>query len=110
MFCIQIFFYLIKMCFAFLAEIIQHNRRILCNFRAYRRFAVQYTHRISFQSVPAGVAEFFLSCAEIFLECLMVFRTAGGAADGIDFKAYILNTECVKHGFCKTYDFSISQR
>jgi len=107
---VKIALYLFKMLFAVIAKIIKHNRCTRCNIAAYRAFAVENTHRITLESALTCFAKFVLSCAEIFLERLVILGTACRTADGVYFKVKVCYSKLVKHLLCKRNHFRICKR
>ena len=98
------------MCPAVVAQVVQNDRGILGDSGADRAFAVQDTHGVLFQTGETGLAQLVLFRFKIRPERLVVFRTTGGAADGVDVQHDVLESGTVENGLCQRNDLSVRSR
>ena len=75
------------------AQVVQHPGCALGDLAADGGFAVQDAHGVFLQTLPAGLAQLLPAPLEIRPQRLVVFRPAGGAADGIDGKGQVLQPQ-----------------
>lgn len=85
---------------AIIAKIIKYHGSVLLEAAAYLALAVEQSHRIAVKSFEAGAAKLILILRIIFLQCLVVFRTALRTAYAVYLKAYVL--------YAKTFDMSFA--
>ena len=78
---------------AFVAQVIQHHRRVGQRLLAALLLAVQRAHGVDFHTLLAGAAQTVLSGREVFAEGLLVRGTAVGAADGVDAHGQVFQPE-----------------
>ena len=75
------------------AQVVQHPGCALGDLAADGGFAVQDAHGVFLQTLPAGLTQLLPAPLEIRPQRLVVFRPAGGAADGIDGKGQVLQPQ-----------------
>ncbi len=86
---------------AVVAEIFNNSRCVFAYLGAYRAFAVEYSHRVSFETPETRFAKLVLVFSEVCAKRLVIFFSALRAAYGVDFKLKTVNAEKIKNIFCK---------
>ena len=95
---------------AIIAKIIKYHGSVLLEAAAYLALAVEQSHRVAVKSFEAGAAKLILILRIIFLQCLVVFRTALRTAYAVYLKAYVLYAKTFDNVICKCDNFSICRR
>ena len=98
------------MCTAVVAEVIQHDRRVLSDLVALGVLAVEDTQGVFLQSPEAGLTEAGFLAFKVGPQRRVVFLAAGGAADGVDLQRDVLNAQDAEEVVDKGDNFRVGRR
>ena len=99
----------VKVLSALVAQVVEYRRSALRDLVIVRHLAVEQAHRVAPEPVLAVVAQLVLISAEVFGQSLVIIRPALGAADRVDLKSDVLQSQAVKDISRRGYQLGVSR-